>query len=181
MITAGQLDLMIDNQQLDSAIFEQKRLKEEQLLLAVPAAFSCNQGLETYRLSEKDIICGNHISQCHRAAPLEHFRDIPFISMTRENETRHRSDEIFKEAGIKPKTILEIDRLVTLYSFVEMGTAASIVSDTLVQNLQYHNGKVVFYRLESKFAHREIYMSWKRNKHYSKAMEAFVQLMQEQV
>lgn len=181
MISSGQLDLIIDNQGLDSTIFEQRKLKQEQLLLAVPDSFACNKEMEAYRLRETDVLAGNHLRENFPSIPLEVFRDIPFVTMTRENETRHRSDEIFREAGFKPKTILEIDRLVTLYNFVEMGAAASIVSDTLVQNIQHHNGRVNFYRLDSQFARRDIYLTWKRNRYYSKAMEAFVALMPEEI
>lgn len=176
-ISSGQLDLIIDNQQLDADVFEQRKLRQEQLLLAVPESFACNDGLEAFCLTEADVILGNHLCQDCPPVSLENFREVPFVTMTRENETRHRSDEIFREAGIKPKTILEIDRLATLYNFVEMGAAASIVSDTLVQNIQHHSGKVRFYRLDSQFARRDIYLTWKRNKYYSKAMEAFVALI----
>ena len=177
MIFSGQLDLIIDNQQLDAGVFEQRKLKQEQLLLAVPGSFACNKGLEAFRLQKCDVVQGNHRKADWGAVSLELFRDVPFISMTKENETRHRSDEIFREAGFKPKTILEIDRLVTLYQFVEMGAAASIVSDTLVEHIQQQNGDVCFYRLDSANAQRDIYLTWKRNKFYSKAMEAFVALL----
>lgn len=177
MIASGQLDLVIDNHLLDSELFEQRFLRKEQLLLAVPAHFSCNQGLEEYQMTEADILANRHQSPDTPSVPLQHFADIPFVTMTRENDTRGRIDGILHEAGIKPNTILEIDRLVTLYSFIEMGTAASIVSDTLVQYLQSHNHCVVFYRLDSAHAFREIYISYKRNRYYSKAMEAFASLL----
>ena len=181
MIASGQLDLIIDNQQLDDSVFEQRKLKQEQLLLAVPEGFACNDGLEDCQLRETDVILGKHLREDLPAAPLERFLHVPFVTMTRENETRHRTDEIFREAGFKPTTILEIDRLVTLYNFVEMGTAASIVSDTLVQNIQHHSGNVCFYRLDSQFARRDIYLTWKRNKYYSRAMEAFVALLPDEI
>jgi DNA-binding transcriptional LysR family regulator len=75
--------------------------------------------------------------------------------------------------------LLEIDRLVTLYSFVEQGSAAAIVSDTLVQYLQSGGKKVVFYRIDSEHAVRALYLSYKRNRYYSKPMEAFAKLIQE--
>ena len=177
LITAGQLDLVIDNHRLDTEIFEQRFLREEQLLLAVPVSFSCNQRLNAYQLRETNIILGTHMSEHIPPVPLKEFKDVPFVSMTRDNDTRRRSDEIFREAGFKPKTILEIDRLVTLYNFVEMGTAASIVSDTLVRHIQHHSSAVCFYRLGSRFARREIFVSYKRNRYYSKAMEAFISMM----
>ena len=181
MAMAGQLDLVLDNHPLDRSIFEQHILRKEQLLLAVPRKFNCNQGLEAYQLSYEDIVAGRHLSRDTAYADLAAFRDIPFVTMTKQNDTRRRSDEILHEAGIKPNHILELDRLVTLYSFVEQGSAASIVSDTLVQYLQTHSDDVVFYRLNSQHASRELYLSYKRNRYYSKAMEAFAKLVQTMV
>ena len=179
MAISGQLDLVLDNHPLDRVVFEQHILRNERLLLAVPKRFTCNQGMEKFQLTYDDILQGKHLGDDTSFAPLSTFADIPFVAMTKQNDTRRRSDEIFHEAGIKPRNILEIDRLVTLYSFVEQGSAASIVSDTLVQYLQNHRDGVVFYKLQSQHASRELYLSYKRNRYYSKAMEAFASLIQE--
>ena len=178
---AGQLDLVLDNHLLDSSIFEQHILRQEHLLLAVPRNFDCNGGLEQYQFSYDDVVQGKHLQSSDSYAPLKKFAQVPFVSMTKQNDTRQRSDEILREAGIKPKHILEIDRLVTLYRFVEQGTAASIVSDTLVQYLQSGGEQVVFYRLKSAHAVRALYLSYKRNRYYSKAMEAFSSLIRDSV
>ena len=177
MISSGQLDLVIDNRALDAEVFEQRLWRTEHLLLAVPAQFDCNRGLEAYRLREEDILDGSYLAPDMKPVPLDSFEAVPFVAMTKDNETRRRTDEIFREAAVSPNNILEIDRLVTLYNFVEIGAAASVVSDTLVQHIQHHDGKVVFYRLASPYAQRDIYVSYKRNRYYSKAMEAFVDLL----
>lgn len=177
LILSGQLDLVVDNQVLDPRIFEQKLLITEHLLLAVPKAFPCNQGLEEYQLQYEDVISDRHINASVPEVPLNRFGELPFIAMTKNNDTRIRCDKILKAAGVKWNTILEIDRLVTLYGFVEMGTAASIVSDTLVQHMRNHSDHVVFYRIGSSLASREIYVSYKRSKYYSKAMDAFIALL----
>ncbi len=178
MAMSGALDLVLDNHPLDSTVFEQQILRKEQLILAVPCEFVCNKGLGNYQLRHEDIVAGKHLRKTAKIPPMSAYSGIPFVTMTKQNDTRHRSDEILREAGIKTKNILEIDRLVTLYSFVEQGTAASIVSDTLVQYLQNHGDNVVFYRLNSPHASRELYLAYKRNRYYSKAMEAFGKLIQ---
>ncbi len=177
MISAGELDFVIDNQSLDPDVFDQQLLKTEQLLLAVPADFACNEPLKRCQLRYQDVMENRHWDEQIPAPPLQAFSEVPFVTMTRDNDTRRRSDEILKKADANFNTILEIDRLVTLYNFVEMGTAAAIVSDTLVQNIQHHFDNVVFYRLESPLAQREIYISCKRNKFHSKAMEVFLALI----
>lgn len=179
MATAGQLDLIIDNYPLDASIFQQHILRNEHLLLAVPTNFSCNTGLKDYSLTYEEIKNGEHLLGVKAGVPLKAFEGVPFVAMTRENETRNRSNEIFREAGVKPHILLEIDRLVTLYSFVEQGSAAAIVSDTLVQYLQSGGKNVVFYRIDSEHAVRALYLSYKRNRYYSKPMEAFAKLIQE--
>ena len=178
MAIAGQLDLVLDNHPLDRSIFEQHIIRTEHLLVAVPRDFACNAGLEKYQLSGEDIIEGRHLQQKTGFAPLHAFAGIPYVAMNRQNDTRRRSDEIWREAGIKPRSILELDRLVTLYSFIRQGTAASIVSDTLVQYLRPGQDAVVFYPLKSQHAVRELYLSYKRNRYYSKAMEAFAKLFE---
>lgn len=177
MILSGQLDLVVDNSVLDSSVFEQKLLLTEHLLLAVPKAFLCNQALEQYQLQYEDVLANNHLDASVQAVPLDAFGQMPFIAMTKNNDTRIRCDKILKAAGVKWHTILEIDRLATLYGFVEMGTAASIVSDTLVQHTRSHADNVVFYRIDSPLVNRDIYVSYKRSKYYSKAMDAFIELL----
>ena len=177
MITAGQLDLVIDTQKLDGEVFEQRVLLTEELLLAVPSHFTCNHGLEAFQYTADDITNGAHLHHDAKCISMQQFAQMPIVSMTKHNDMRKRTEDILKEAGIKPKSVLEIDRLVTLYAYIEMGTAASLVSDTLVKHLSHHKGNVVYYKLNSKYAKRNIYVSFKKNKYYSKAMEAFVSLI----
>ena len=177
MISSGQLDLVIDNKRLDSTIFEQKLFQIERLLLAVPADFSCNAGLEEYQLREQDILSGAYLSETVKPVPLGRFQGIPFISMTKDNDTRSRADAMFHEVGVSPESILEIDRLVTLYNFVENGTAASVVSDTLVRSRRHTSDRVIFYALRTPHAQRDIYVSYKRGRYYSRAMNAFMEML----
>lgn len=175
-IISGQLDLVIDNHHYEEEFFENKLITQEHLVMAVPGSFECNKGLEEYAMNDDDIINGVHLTDKVKPLPEGAFDNITFVAMTRENETRRSADDILKELKIRPSTILEIDRLVTLYRFVIMGTAASIVSDTLIRHTR-QRGNVVFYRLDSKKATRDIFISYKKNKYYSKAMEAFVDMV----
>lgn len=178
LISTGQVDLVIDNQTLDPEIFEQHIFRTEYLLLAVPAFFDCNRDLEDFQLRSADILRDRHISDEVPAVDLKAFSGIPFVFMTHDNDTRERTDHIFKD--FTPHMLFEIDRLVTLYNFIELGTAASVVSDTLVKNTQQHSGNVVFYKLDARLARRDIYVSYKKNKYYSKAMRSFIELICQQ-
>lgn len=175
LISSGQVDLIIDNQKLDPEIFEQQVLRTEYLLLAVPSFFACNRGLEQFQLKSEDILQDRHISEDIPPVDLHAFSGVPFVFMTQDNDTRERTDEIFR--GYAPKMLFEIDRLVTLYNFIEIGTAASVVSDTLVKNTQHRSDSVVFYKLDASLARRDIYITYKKNKYYSKAMRSFIELI----
>ena len=172
-ITAGHLDLVIDNHILPEDIFDRKLLASEQLLLAVPASLPQNDGLQAYQISYEQILSANPTdTEC---VPLHKLEDVPFIFMNRDNDARKHTDAIFQKTGFVPKVLFEMDRLSTLYTYIEMGTAASVVSDTLIRNIRGIDHKsIVFYRLPTEYAKREIFVSWKKNKFRSRAMEVFM-------
>ncbi|MBR5570639.1 MAG: LysR family transcriptional regulator [Oscillospiraceae bacterium] len=171
-ISAGHLDIVIDNQVLPGDIFEQRHLATERLYLAVPANFKENIGLENHQLSFDNIANGN-LSPA--PVPLERFTHVPFILMNRNNDARRHTDAIFEATDFRPQVLFEMDRLATLYAYIEMGTAASVVSDTLIRNIRgVDHSKILFYPLPTEHAQRQIFISYKRNKFRSKAMDAFI-------
>ena len=173
-ITNGSLDVVIDNSELPGELFEQKYLASEYLLLAVPAAFPENEICKHYGLSYEDILQNRHAVN-PPPVPLEHFANTPFILMNRNNDTRKQTNAIFQAANFTPKVLLEMDRLTNLYSYVEHGTAASLVSDTLVRNIRgVDQSNIVFYPLPTHYNRRNIYAYYKKNKYCTKAMSAFI-------
>ncbi|MBE6943949.1 MAG: LysR family transcriptional regulator [Ruminococcaceae bacterium] len=174
-LNAGELDMVIDNHILPPDLFEQAQIEAEHLLLAVPSAFPENEALRSYQLRYADVLAGRHIG-INDAFPLEKLQKIPFILMNRDNDTRKVTDRIFQETGFCPTVLFELDRLTTLYSYIELGAAASIVSDTLVRNMPLSDPeRISFYPLSSKNAARGIYISYKKNKYHSPAMQAFAE------
>lgn len=174
-IMAGNLDIVIDNHKLPNDQFEHHVLAQEHLFLAVPAGFVENNYAKTYRLTYEDILAGRHIGATLSPVPLELFSSVPFILMNRNNDARRHTDAIFHKVGFRPKVLLEMDRLTILYSYIEMGTAASVVSDTLIRNVRSTDSpNIFFYPLPTEHAKRAIYASYKRNKFCSKAMKTFI-------
>lgn len=172
-LTSGELDMVIDNHILPDDLFEQEQIATEHLLLAVPSIFPENEALVSYRLRYEDVLAGRHIC-INEAFPLKKLQNVPFILMNRDNDTRKVTDHIFQEANFSPTVLFELDRLTTLYSYIELGAAASIVSDTLVRNVHTNDpGHIYFYPINSKYASRGIYASYKKSKYRSPAMQAF--------
>lgn len=173
-ISNGALDIVIDNSVLPEDLFERSYLTSEHLLLAVPKQFPENNACKLCRLSYEDILNGRHINGADPVS-LEYFTETPFILMNRNNDTRKQSNTIFQESGFTPKVLFEMDRLTTLYSYVEQGLAASLVSDTLVRNIRgVSQRNIHFYVLPTRYNHRNIYAYYKKNKFCTKAMSAFI-------
>lgn len=178
-LSLGQLDMIIDNHTLPDDLFDQTQLATEHLLLAVPAHFPENEELTPLRLTYEDILSGKH-EAVEGNIPLQKLRNVPFILMNKDNGTRKATEKIFQDASFSPNVLFELDRLTTLYSYIELGAAASIVSDTLVRNVHITEpGHIYFYPLNSKYARRGIYASYKKNKYHSPAMQAFVESLAE--
>lgn len=174
-IMTGRLDIVIDNTLPSPELFEKKLLTREQLLLAVPAHFTENRQAESFRLTYSDILEGRHKTDVVPPVPLELFRHVPFILMNRDNDTRSQTNAIFQEVGFTPRVLWEMDRLATLYAYVEVGTAASIVSDTLVCHIRgVHQENIYFYTLPTIHANRGIYASYKKHKYFSRVMSTFI-------
>ena len=178
----GDLDFVIDNHELNEDIFINKLLFKEHLLLGVPRNFDINRKLSGYVLSSSDIMANKHLEYSFPCVPLDEFSDTGFIIMTKDNTTRSRTDEILRSFGIKPKILLEVDRFSTLYSFLEAGTAASFVSDTLIKNIdtpKNDSDNICFYKLPDEYSSRNIVLSYKKTKFVSAAMESFISLLKD--
>lgn len=177
-LNAGHLDLVIDNHILPAELFEQQRLTSERLLLAVPESCPENEKAAAFQLRYEDILEGKHRDPALKPVPLSIFRSVPFILMNRNNDTRKQTDAIFQQEHFDPQVLFEMDRLATLYTYIEMGTAASIVSDTLIFGLRRRDhSRIRFYPLPGKHAWRDLYLSYRKNKHRSLAMLRFMELL----
>ena len=173
-ITNGILDVVIDNSLLPASVFTQRHLATEHLLLAVPASFRENSICSQYTLSYEDILAGKH-TEYVKPVPLKKFAQTPFILMNRDNDIRKQANAIFQETNFNPKVLFELDRLTSLYTYVEQGIAATLVSDTLIKNIRgVAQENIVFYVLPAPYNQRNIYISYKRNKYFSNALSKLI-------
>lgn len=175
-LSIGNLDLVIDNHILSPELFDQQQLGTEHLFLAVPKQWEANGHVKDYQLQYKDIVGGKHRAGALKPVPLYVFGEVPFILMNRNNDTRRQTDAIFQQEGFEPKVLFEMDRLATLYTYIQLGTAASVVSDTLISGLPYRDhSNIVYYPLPGEHARRAVYLSCRKNRHRSLAMLRFTE------
>ena len=176
MLNGNEIDIVIDNNHYDRELFERKEYTKEKILLAVPNDLEICKDAKKFELSESCIANKEYIDGNPPSVPLSLFKDIPFILLTPNNDTRTRGERMCKEAGFRPNIVLEVHQQATAYMIATTKMGATFVSDTLVQQMPSHSN-LNYYRLDSELADRTVYFTFKKHKHHTKAMEEFMRLI----
>lgn len=176
-LNAGILDLLLDNSILRPDIFEQKIIREEHLVIAVPKKFPSNKDAKSYALAAEDIKAGLHLESCINSVPLEIFREDPFLLLREQNDTRERAMNICKENHFTPKIRLELDQQITAYNLACYGMGIAFVGDSLIQNVPKAEN-LIFYKLDNRNVTRQISFYYKRNRYISKAVATFLDMVE---
>lgn len=178
MLSSNEIDIVIDNNHYDRELFERKQYTKEKILLAVPNDLQICKDARKYELSEECIAKKeyNNENSIYPSVPLSLFKDVPFILLTPNNDTRTRGEKMCREAGFRPNVVLEVHQQATAYMIATTKMGATFVSDTLVQRMPSH-ANLNYYKLDSEFANRTVYFTFKKHKHQTKAMEEFMRLI----
>lgn len=177
-LAEGELDLIAENCDFDPESYGWEALKGERLLLMVPADREVNGEAAAYRLSAEDVRRGRHLAEDVPAAPLEIFREEPFLLLKEGNDTRARADRLAAAARFHPKIRLLLDQQITAYNLALYGMGAAFISDTLVGSVPPAPG-VWFYKLGGALAQREIRLYHKRARFLTSAVKEFLNTAQE--
>lgn len=172
---SGSLDLIIDNNFMDSSIYEKVFFCEEHLILTVPKAFSSNEKAKDYRMDLKDIKCGRHLEPDFPVVPLDFFRDEPFLFLKSGNDTRIRADKICHNSRFTPKIKLKLDQQITAYNLSSYGMGISFTGDILLSHI-YENDNLVYYKLDNRDATRDVNFYYKRNRYMTRTVREFLKL-----
>ena len=179
MLSANEIDIVIDNNHYDHKLFERKEYTSEKILLAVPNDLDICKEAERYALTEESIAKKRYLDDDFPSVPLSIFKDITFILLTPNNDTRIRAERICKEAGFHPNIALEVHQQATAYMIAITRMGATFVSDMLVQKMPAHSS-LKYYKLGNELASRTIFFTLKRHKPHTKAMEEFMKLITEE-
>ncbi len=178
MLSQNSLDMVIDNNHYDSALYDRELYAKEEILLAVPKKFDACEQLKEYSISEEKFNTGAYLLPEFPAVPLEKFKDIPFIMLTPGNDTRIRGDKLCTEAGFRPKVILELNQQATAYMTASTEMGATFVSNILAAKLP-SSKTLCYFKLKGEAAQRNVYFYYKKRKFKTKAMEEFVKTIEE--
>ena len=173
LLQTGEVDLLLDNCELDSEVFDRCVYREERLLLAVPRGLPVNQRLLSYQIPVERIRDGSFLDSALPAVPLSAFREEPFILLKPENDTWKRAAAIFQKNGFQPRVLFEVDQQLTSYNITSSGMGLSFIGDTLISCVPPHSD-VTYYKLQGEDSTRSIFFYWKRGRYISRAMEEFL-------
>ena len=161
-LSAGTLDLLLDNSELDSLVFDRKVIQEDHLLMAVPVDFASNMEVVPYALTAADIKAGHHLAAERTPVPMHVFRDDPFLLLHERNDTRERAMTICRENHFSPKIRLELDQQITAYNLACYGMDCEKMG---IKRERYNSiiNQISFY--------------YKRNRYVSRALAAFLEMI----
>lgn len=170
------LDLVFDNNHYDNILYDKGLYNEECILLAVPRTFSINDNLKEYQLSPEDIQEHTYLTSECVPVPLNYFSETPFILLTSGNDTRTRGEKLCREAGFRPRIILELNQQSTAYMAAATQMGATFISDILVSRLPSFEN-LVYYKLGGDTARRQVFFYYKKHKYKTRTMEEFMRMI----
>lgn len=96
-----------------------------ELLLAVPAKFPVNHGLEAYRYTFQELLERHEQGKRKKPVPLKAFKDEPFLLLNQENDSYRRSMAFCRRAGFEPKVSAFLSQMMTAYYLVCEGAGVT--------------------------------------------------------
>ena len=174
----GDLDVVIDNYDFDSEIYERQFYSKDNIVLAVPKSFKVNELAKEYQIDHEDILNGNYLDDSVKTVPLELFEDELFLFLKEGNDTRKRADKICNSESFTPNILLELDQQITAYNLTCFGMGISFVSDLLIKNVG-KDENLCLYKLESIDSGREISFYYKKFRYLKKSTKEFLRIANE--
>lgn len=174
-----ELDLLIDSFDEEKSVLDCIPLLNEKILLAVPASFSCNDGLTDFQI-HPDELCQE--GACRRMSDNEHLPQVPiscfqnekFILLKSGHNMQKHAAAVFREGNITPKVAFRLDQLLTSYALAATGNGVCFVTDTL---FKYHRFRddILLYNIAGSGS-RTLSVAKKQNRYSTAAMECFIQI-----
>ena len=174
MLKDRKLDLTFVSRPLDESFYKNHFAFQDPILLAVPSVFAINEKLSGYALTAHDILRRRHLTDNCSSICLDRFNDVPFVLLKSRYDLRKRTDSLFAEAGITPDIFMEASQMSTLYALAEAGLGATFISDRIIQK---PDERVLFYKISSPLAVREMNIVTNKNCYISHAANLFIELM----
>lgn len=155
------IDACLTVQTWPNSVFKSTAIGEEDVILAVPASFPINKKLSEYQLGPDDIKSTSRLrDNCPRISICE-FKDMPFLLLKQGNDMYSRAIKICKQGGFTPNAFVTLAQLLTSYHMAAAGMGIAFIRAGL---MNYVDGNVCYYALDSKDTIRNINLVCKKNR-----------------
>lgn len=175
----GTLDALLSVDQYTGQKWGYVPMGSEMLLLAVPAEFPVNEKLKGKALSWQDLQAKREWQEDCPAVSLSLFGKTPFILLTRGNNAYTRSRKMFRNAGIHPPVVMQLDQMLTSYFLALDGKGAAILRSNLILSLE-PTDRVRCYKIADPLSVRPVKLYYKMQRNKSQVLEAFLNFCQKQ-
>ncbi|MDF2572254.1 MAG: catM 1 [Sporomusa sp.] len=177
-LRSGVVDVILDVEKLDSSSFHSIEWAEEQIVLAVPAAYEVNNYLKKYRLTFEDVRSRRYLEQKYPKVSLKQFENETFLLLKQGNDMYHRGLKMCRKAGFTPKVAMHLDQLLTAYYIASGGKGITFVRAGITHYVEATN-RLIFYKIDDDNSVRKIMLHYKKSQPLSKAGKDFIEFLYE--
>ena len=132
-----------------------------------------NRGLEAFQLTAAQVREGVHLQENFPAVDLSRFAQEPFLLLKQGNDLHQRAYKLCRNAGFRPKTVLELDQLLTACCIARDGKGCTFLRDGMARFLE-DGGRLVYYKLGDPAAHRPVMLAWRKSVELSRPAKALL-------
>ena len=162
-LSQGQLDFMVDVNELRSPGLESQVIARENMILAVPASFAGNEKLRGCRLTFEEVRQGRHLNGDISCVDMSAFRDDPFIFLKQGNHSHDLLKKLCQLGGFEPRqAVISLDQLLTAYYMACEGAGITVLRDTTLLHVAY-TPSLFFYKLPAQLSQRSVYLSYSKS------------------
>ena len=162
-LSQGQLDFMVDVNELRALGLESQVIARENMILAVPASFAGNEKLRGCRLTFEEVRQGRHLNGDIPCVDISAFRDDPFIFLKPGNHSHDLLKKLCRLGGFEPRqAVISLDQLLTAYYMACEGAGITVLRDTTLLHVAY-TPSLFFYKLPDQLSQRSVYLSYAKS------------------
>lgn len=151
------IDLCINVDVMKSESLCMRPWMTEHILLAVPAGYEVNAGLEAFQLCWEDIVAGRCWSEDTPSVSLKTFSAQPYLFLKERNDIYERANRMCQNAGFHPKIVMYLDQLLTSYYIAREGHGLCFIRAEMLSYLK-KTDQLVFYKINDPLTTRNVYI-----------------------
>ena len=174
LLKDNKLDFTFSCEESIIADFDSYHSFDDTILLAVPQSFYLSKRLKGEALTAAEVAAGRHLDPDCEAVSFKEFPAFNFIRISSHIDLGARTEKIFDEAGVVPRSKIVVPQLVTALSLAASGVGATLTSDRLITG---NENTLRFFKLRSRYTRRQYSLLLPHRSYTPSAVKAFIELI----